>query len=78
MIQPSQKQNFETLKEAMSNGDCCLLEAFDLKTERQVYLICAMNRAGETNELIPLAELVNENPYERYVPPMDVKKLEAE
>jgi hypothetical protein len=47
----------------------CLLECHDRTTGRSVYVICAVNRRSPDYELVPFAQLFDDNPYERLAPP---------
>ena len=61
--------NFETLRAAASNGDLCLLEAYDRISGKPAVMLCAAWQDGETGEvhLVPFAQMCEGNPYEKYV-----------
>lgn len=64
------KANFETLKRAIRNGDCALMEVTDKKTGETVDALCAVTRHDDGGATFaPLAVMVRENPYERFDPP---------
>ena len=68
-IQAGYKHNFETLIQAVTNGDVCLLECTDAVTGQAVIAVCAVNRDGEEVALVPLARLFDDDPYAGLVPP---------
>ena len=72
MIPQPHQDNFNTLKQAFSDGAACLLECYERTTGKPVYIICAVNHRGEEFELVPFATLFNENPYELLSPPGDL------
>lgn len=65
------KDNFETLRKAFKYNDVALMECFDTKTESRAVLLCAVNQDETTKEIefVPFAQLLDENPYERFIPP---------
>lgn len=64
------KANFETLKTAIRNGDCALMECVDKKTGETVDVICAARRFQDGSvEFIPFASMIRDNPYDRFDPP---------
>lgn len=72
-IESPQRKNFNTLVKAAKNDQLCLLSAYDSSTDLPVTLLCAVNIVGgieASNELVPLAVQCQDNPYERYRPPM--------
>ncbi len=62
-------KNFQTLKNAQSNDHLALLRAYDKKEGKEVTLICAMNLVEDEYDFIPLAIMIEENPFERFEPP---------
>ncbi len=69
MIPHPYRINFDTLNQAFSDGAACLLECNERTTGRPVYVICAVNRRGPDYELVPFAQLFDDNPYELLAPP---------
>jgi len=63
--------NFETLKRAILNDDACIMEVMDKETGQLVDAICAVNFDGQSYQMAPLAVMVRENPYQRFIPPLD-------
>lgn len=64
------KANFETLSRAFANQDIALVSAIRKADQQPVALICAMQRNDDkTITTIPLAEMVNGNPFELYEDP---------
>ena len=73
-ICPAQKQNFETLVAAIQAGHACLMSVYDTSHDQPAVLVCAVNHLpdqAEPIEFVPLAMLCDDNPYSRFVPPMD-------
>jgi hypothetical protein len=68
MIPQPYRINFDTLNQAFSAGAACLLECNERTTGRPVYVICAVNRRGPDYELVPFAQLFDDNPYELLAP----------
>jgi hypothetical protein len=64
------KRNFETLREAVLQGDAALMECHLAATGEIVAVICAANRLpdGEV-EFVPFATMFSGNPYEILNPP---------
>jgi hypothetical protein len=69
MIAKGYKANFETLCRAIENGDVCLMECNDAVTGKPVMVVCAVQRDGDSFEMMPLAKLFDGNPYEELIPP---------
>ena len=64
------KANFKTLERAFENGDLALVSAIRKADKKHVALVCAMQRnEDDTITPIPLAEMVNGNPFELYEDP---------
>lgn len=70
------KKNFETLQRAFADEQVCVMEVLDKKTGEIVDAICMVNMVGDEYNLVPVAFMPRENPYERFAPP-DVKNPEA-
>lgn len=65
-----QKINFQTLKLAVEYEDVALVSAVRKRDGRPVALICAMNHLQDGKVIpIPLAEIINGNPYDLYYDP---------
>jgi hypothetical protein len=69
MIPQPHRDNFNTLSQVFDDGAACLLECQVRATGRPAYVICAVNRRGPACELVPFAQLFNDNPYELLSPP---------
>ncbi len=69
MIPQSHRENFNTLHRAFDAGDACLLECHEQATGRPVFVICAVNHRHDDFELVPFAQLFDDNPYEQLSPP---------
>jgi hypothetical protein len=67
------KAQFETLKLAFGNGDIALMECRRKDTGEIAPVICAVNITGRGKkreyEMVPFAQLFNDNPYELLDPP---------
>lgn len=61
--------NFETLLAAARNGDLCLVSAIRKADQANVALICAVNRDSNFVEPVPLAVMVEGNPFELFEDP---------
>ena len=66
------KQNFQTIMKAAENGDLALVSAVRNSDQANVGLVCAMSAVedlpGETM-IMPLAVMVEGNPFDMYTPP---------
>jgi hypothetical protein len=64
------KSNFETLRQAVQNGEAALMECQLVSTGEPVSVICAVNRdAAESFAFVPIAQLFSSNPYTLLNPP---------
>ena len=64
------KANFKTLQRAFNKGDLALVSAVRKADKKDVALVCAMQQNEDgTITPIPLAEMVNGNPFELYDDP---------
>jgi len=64
------KVNFQTLKLAVEYEDVSLVSAIRKSDGLPVALICAMNHLADGNVVpVPLAEMINGNPYDMYYDP---------
>lgn len=72
-INESYKNNFETLKRAVRAQGACLLEARRKADGQIVALLCAVNDSPGNPEyqyeFVPLAVMIEGNPYELFEPP---------
>ncbi len=69
MIPQPYRDNFNTLSRAFDDGAACLLECRERATGRAVYVLCAVNRRDDNYELVPFAQLFDDNPYALLAPP---------
>ena len=65
---PGCKANFETLCQAVKNGDAALLDCRLRETGESVAVVCAVN-SGDDYEFVPLAALFSDDPYQLLDPP---------
>lgn len=82
MLQAHDKKNFETLRRASSAGHLALMEATERATGARRTLVCAVNieKAPDNKnryQFIPLAVMVDGNPFELYDPPTPVDIVDA-
>jgi len=67
-IADGHKTNFETIQVAVKEEDACLLEVYDRITGEEVVMLCATYKDEEENvTFVPLARMVDSDPYESYV-----------
>lgn len=64
------KPNFETLQRAGRCDDLALAECTDVKTGARVAVVCAVQRSGDSVEMVPLAKMFDGDPYEEVLPPL--------
>lgn len=62
------KANFDTIIDAADAGQLALLEATNQAGE-PVALICAINYVDGEYQMIPLAQMIEGNPFELFTPP---------
>jgi hypothetical protein len=74
MIPQPYRDNFQTLHRAFDAGEACLLECHERVTGKPVYVLCAVNFREEVYELVPFAQLFDDNPYERLTLPGEMQK----
>mgnify|MGYP001450479539 CR=1 FL=1 len=65
-LRKGDKKNFETLQAATRDGMVALVSARRKSDGAKVALACAVNRSDGTMELVPLAVMVEGNPYELF------------
>lgn len=64
------QSNFRTLERAFSNGDLALVLTIRKSDKKPVAVVCAMQQnEDETITPIPLAEMIDGNPFEMYEDP---------
>jgi len=64
------KKNFETLLNAARHGDLCALDVRRKSDGKSVVAVCAINKSKQDEvEFVPLAVMVEGDPYEMYDPP---------
>ena len=64
------RQNFQTLLDAVRNGDAALVSAIRKSDQKPVALVCAMQRnADKTMMPVPFAVLCESNPFEDFEDP---------
>lgn len=70
-IQAYDGDNFDTLRAAIKADRACIMRCKRRSDGKFVTLICALNyhRVEDEYETVPLAVLVDGNPYEDYDPP---------
>lgn len=68
-LSPWDKANFETLKEALEAGDLCLLSAKRKSDGADVALVCVMGHKDGMFYPVPIAVMVEGNPFDLYDDP---------
>jgi hypothetical protein len=68
-ISDAHKANFDTLQRAGRENNLAALDCYDTVEKKSVVLVVAMQKQGDEIEMVPLAVMVDCNPYERYAPP---------
>ena len=68
-IPDGDRKNFATLRVAADFGHLALVSAIHKSDQKQVSLVCAMRREGEDTIPIPLAVMVEGNPFELFEDP---------
>lgn len=62
--------NFQSLVRAAKADDIALLDCTDAKTGAVVVALCAVNRRRDGEiDIVPIARMIDGNPYEELVPP---------
>lgn len=62
-------QNFQTLQDACNNGDLALVSAVRKSDKKRVSLVCAMQRTSDGISPVPLAVMIEGNPFEDFEDP---------
>lgn len=68
-LRKGDKANFSTLEKASSQDDLALVSAVRKSDNAQVALVCAMSRDEEDIRPVPLAVMVEGNPFEDFYDP---------
>lgn len=68
-IPESTATNFQTILSANSTDRLCLVRVFDTLLAKDTTVICAINQIDKEFEFVPLAIMIEENPFERFEPP---------
>jgi hypothetical protein len=63
------RANFSTLLKATANEDLALLSAIRKRDQKPVALVCAMAREGELIMPMPVAVMIEGNPFEDFEDP---------
>jgi len=64
-------KNFRTMLKAAKAGHLALMECTNID-DNEVYVVCMLNRHDDGDvEMVPVAQMFNENPYEILKPPME-------
>lgn len=66
-----ERANFETLLQAAGNGDLALLQTRENATGNAVALVCAVNRSAEAYFMLPIAVMIEGDPFELYADPAE-------
>jgi hypothetical protein len=72
-LRPGDKGNFETLRQALKNGDLALVSAVRKADDADVALICAMGGDEQGNIYpSPLAVMIEGNPFDLFEDPTEI------
>lgn len=63
------RKNFDTLSYASDDMATYLLEVKEKETGKIQYAICAVSIVDGEARFTPLAAMIEENPFEKYLPP---------
>ena len=63
------KPNFETLLRAAGNEHLALVECTHIETGELIPTLCAVYMEGKEYHFVPLARMLEGNPYEYIMPP---------
>jgi len=70
-LKESDRKNFDTLVQAIKNGDAALVETKDSLLGGYVAVIVATRFSEGAVDMIPLAKMFGGNPFDELVPPVD-------
>jgi L-alanine-DL-glutamate epimerase-like enolase superfamily enzyme len=73
-LRDGDKANFETLKLACREGNLALLSAIRKSDGANIALVCAMNMGNDEVGVVPLAVMIEGNPYELFEDPTAVEE----
>jgi hypothetical protein len=68
-LRPGDRANFDTLRRAAGAGDLALLSAIRKADGAHVALVCAMGRDGELVCPVPVAVMIEGNPFDLFEDP---------
>lgn len=69
-------KNFETLRRACDNQDLALVSVLRKSNNEPASVVCAANRLSDGSAcMVPIAEMLTENPFEIFHPPCPVKDI---
>jgi hypothetical protein len=68
-ILPGYITNFETLKKAHDDGNLALVSSIRKADQKPVALVCAMSRDGGSVSIIPLAVMIEGDPFRLFENP---------
>ena len=66
---PGYKPNYEMLLRAAKNGELALMECTDTRTGELAAVLCAVYMEDEQYNFVPVARMLDGNPYEYLTPP---------
>lgn len=69
MLSDGDRANFETLRRAVLQDDIALVECQRVSDGKIVAVVCAANLEDGEISFVPLATLIEGNPYTAYRPP---------
>ena len=65
----SYRANFDTLKRACENGHLAMVECLHVPSSKLAAVVCAIGFKDGQYEIVPLARMLEGNPFDEYQPP---------
>lgn len=72
----AERANFQTILTAGGNEDLALVRTYEKDTGKQVALVCAVSHHDDEYEIVPLAVMIGDDPYELYANPAEDQQRE--
>lgn len=66
------KHNYQLLLKAIKNNDVKMVNCTDRKTGKEIKLVCIVSASPEGPSYIPIAQMLEDNPYENFVYKNDI------
>lgn len=72
------KPNFATIERACKNGDLALVHCKEISTGKSVAVVAAVWQDADGHNVVPLARMLEGNPYKEFIGPTASDMVEAE